>query len=156
MITIEFNDAQVIAALAKISAHLDDLSPLMNRIGLFMVTTTENRFARTEAPDGSQWAPRSETTIKHYGRTGQRFGPVLHKTGELSQSIFHRYDATSTTIASNLRQSAVMQFGAAKAAFGPRTPWGNIPARPYIGMSETDRVGILERVDTWLAGIAAA
>lgn len=169
MITIEINDAQVSAALAKISAHLDDLSPLMNEIGLFMVESTKQRFDNTETPQGTAWAPRSPTTIKHYQRTKQKFGPVLHKTGDLRQSIFHAYDATSVSVGTNLIYAAVQQFGAAQGAFGAaigrdkkgrdhfhHIPWGNIPARPFLGLSDGDRGNLVDTVEEWLAGIAAA
>ena len=169
MITVEINDAEVTAAFARISAHLTDLSDLMNEVGMFLVASTEQRFKDTEAPDGSKWAPRSATTIKHYQRTGQKFGAVLYKTGDLSKSVFHAYDAKSVTVGTNLIQSAVMQFGAGQGAFGASIgkdkkgrdhfhtiPWGNIPARPFIGLSDNDRTNVLDTVAEWLSEIAAA
>lgn len=167
MITVEFNEAEVVAALARISAHLTDLSPLMNEIGMAMVASTEKRFKDTEAPDGSKWAPRSATTLKHYERTKQKFGPVLHKTGTLSQTIFHQYDHASVSFGSNAIYAAVMQFGAGQGAFGAAIgkdkrgrdhfhtiPWGNIPARPFIGISDSDRTNIVDTVAEWLADLA--
>lgn len=153
MITIEINDAQVNAAFARISEHLTDLSDLMNEVGIFLVASTEQRFKDTEAPDGSKWAPRSATTIKRYGRKGQSFGPVLHKTFELSNNTRHQYDAGSVTIGTDLPQSAMMQFGGTKAKW-PHL-WGNIPARPFIGLSDSDRTNVLDTVAEWLADIAA-
>jgi phage gpG-like protein len=166
MITVEIKDAGVSEALARLQVHLSDLSSVMNEIGMFLVASTEQRFAETVGPDGGKWAPRSPVTIKHYERTKQKFGPVLHKSGELSQSIFHAYDAQSVTVGTNLIQSAVMQFGAAQGAFGAaigkdkkgrdhfhHIPWGNIPARPFIGISDSDRIGILDTVAEWLASV---
>ena len=169
MVTVEFNDAEVSAAIARIQAHLSDLSPLMNEIGMFLVRSTEERFSATEAPDGSKWALRSPVTIAHYLRTKQTFGPILHKSGDLPRSISHQYDDASVTIGSNLIYSAVLQFGAAQGAFGASIgkdskgrdhfhsiPWGNIPARPFIGLSGDDRQNILDTVQEWLADIVAA
>ena len=50
-----------------------------------------------------------------------------------------------------IKQGNVMQFGAKKGAFGPRTPWGDIPARPYLGLSDFDRVSILGVIERYLA-----
>ncbi|MEQ3671482.1 MAG: phage virion morphogenesis protein [Pseudophaeobacter sp.] len=56
---------------------------------------------------------------------------------------------------SNAIQSAVMQFGAAKGAFGTASngssiPWGNIPARPFIGISEEDETNLALELEEWL------
>ena len=49
-----------------------------------------------------------------------------------------------------------MQFGARYGAFGTISrggsiPWGNIPARPFLGISDTDRSNIAATVEEWLA-----
>jgi len=169
MITVEFNDAEVGAAIRRIQEHLTDLSDLMNEIGMFLVQSTGQRFADTETPEGVKWAPRSPVTLAHYKRAGQKFGPILYREGDLKRSIFHQYDAGSVTIGSPLVYSGVMQFGAEQGAFGAAIgkdskgrdhfhsiPWGRIPARPFIGVSENDRTNILDTIQEWLSDIAAA
>lgn len=49
---------------------------------------------------------------------------------------------------SNLIYAAVQQFGAGKGQFGNMAngspiPWGNIPARPFLGISPEDETNIL-------------
>ena len=56
---------------------------------------------------------------------------------------------------SNAIQSAVMQFGAGKGAFGTTSrggpiPWGDIPARPFLGLSDEDRTAIVQTIEDWL------
>lgn len=176
MITVEIDTAEVQAALDRVAAHLTDMSDLMNEIGMFLVASTEQRFKDGKDPQGNPWAARSPVTIRHYELTGQSFGPVLHKTGDLGSSIHHQYDATSVSIGTNLIYSAVQQFGAARGSFDVWTgmvpidkknpdrgqrfhmmpiPWGNIPARPFIGLSAEDRTNILDTVEEWLAEITA-
>lgn len=51
--------------------------------------------------------------------------------------------------------AAVMQGGAAQGAFGRTSrggpiPWGNIPARPFLGLSDSDRAGVLEIIAEYL------
>jgi len=48
--------------------------------------------------------------------------------------------------------AAVHQFGAAQGAFGNTSrgspiPWGDIPARPYLGLSDDDR----QEIETFVA-----
>ena len=43
------------------------------------------------------------------------------------------------------------QFGAEKGAFGATSrgtpiPWGDIPARPFLGLSADDRDGVRDRI----------
>lgn len=150
MITLEINDADIAFALSQMAAALSDPSPVMNEIGMFLVASTEERFDETKAPDGSTWARRSETTLAVYERQKAKFGPVLHKSGTLRQSIFHSYGPDEVTVGSNVLYSAVMQFGAAKGSLGSGAPWGNIPARPYLGLSESDKAGVIDIVGEWL------
>ena len=167
MITVEIKDAGASEALARLQVHLSDLSPVMNEIGMFLVASTKQRFAETVDPTGGKWAALSPVTLRHYERTKQKFGPVLHKTGDLRESIFHAYDASSVSVGTNLIYAAVQQFGAAQGAFGAaigkdkkgrdhfhHIPWGNIPARPFIGLSDSDRTNIQDTVTEWLARIA--
>lgn len=169
MINVEFNDAEVQAALNNLAAGLTDMSKVMNEIGMFLVASTEKRFDGTEAPDGSQWAPRSPVTLAIYAREKAKFGPVLHKSGTLRQTIAHSYGPDEVTVGSNVLYAAVQQFGAAQGAFGASIgkdkkgrdhfhsiPFGNIPARPYIGVSDSDRTGILDIVGEWLEGLVAS
>lgn len=154
MITVEFNDAEANAVLAKIAAKLTDLTDLMSDIGGPMQDSTRQRFKDGKDPDGNAWAPRSPTTIAHYEKTKQRFGPILHKSRELANSINYQFDSRSVTVGTKVIYSAVMQFGASQYSLGPVSPWGNIPARPFIGLSEVDRTNVIETVQEWLADLA--
>jgi len=155
MISIEFNDAEIQAALSNLVSGLTDMSPVMNDIGIALVASTEARFDATQAPDGSPWAARSEVTLAKYAREGGSFGPVLHRSGTLRSFIHHAYGPDQVTVGSNTLWAAVQQFGAAKGSLGPASPWGNIPARPYIGLSDSDRTGVLDIVGEWLGRVAA-
>ena len=81
----------------------------------------------------------------------------------MSGQIFHSYGPDHVRVGSNALQAAVMQFGAVKGSTGAyfyttktgkqvdgASPWGNIPARPYLGLSESDKTGIIDIVGEWL------
>ncbi len=150
MIEVEFNDSDVMEALAKLSRSLTNLSPLWTTMGDSLIASTERRFDHTEGPDGSKWVPRSATTLERYKKKGTSFGPILHLTRELRDNFNYHYDANSMTLGSNVLHAAVMQFGAEKQSLGPRSPWGNIPARPFIGISVSDREDIFKIINEWL------
>ncbi|MHB8921670.1 MAG: phage virion morphogenesis protein [Halothiobacillus sp.] len=61
--------------------------------------------------------------------------------------------------AGNLRP-AFQQFGAAEGAFGETTtghpiPWGDIPARPFIGLSDKDEAEILNIITSYMGDLTS-
>ncbi|MES2435066.1 MAG: phage virion morphogenesis protein [Pseudomonadota bacterium] len=164
MFTVEINDTEVLAALDRATSVLTDATAMMNAIGDFLHGQVEDRFQTQAGPDGTAWAPRSAVTLKSYERRKLKFGGILHLSGQLSGNIFHDYDAESVRVGSPEPWAAVQQFGAAQGAFGAfmgkdklgrdhfhHLPWGNIPARPYLGFSDEDREGIIAIVTETIA-----
>lgn len=167
MYTIEIQDTLVTAALDELARNFGDLTRPMQDIGEFLTKSTKDRFASGVAPDGSAWAPKSETTKAAYRARGDKVDdrPLFGPSGSLSRLIY--YDATATSVrwGSPMIYAAVMQSGAAQGAFGAwmgkdkrgrdhfhHIPWGDIPARPFLGLSEADRTGVLEIIAEYLSG----
>ena len=120
--------------------------------------------AEFKAPDGAAWAPKSQTTIDAYVRRGKAVDRrPLWGPGEgirLAKSFHTAHGQSWVEIGTNAIQSAVMNFGAKKGAFGKTKrgssiPWGDIPARPFLGLSALDRQNIVELVEEWFEEIAA-
>lgn len=166
MFTIEIKDAEVERALTGLQALLSDLSEVMNEIGQALLYSTQQRMLVGQSPDGSPFAPRSASTLKAYERRKQKPGPYpLWLTQTMRQQINFQSGADFASIGSNALQARVMQFGAKQGQFGARMgrtkkkdggpasrdyfyhlPWGDIPARPFLGLSATDRNNILDIV----------
>lgn len=147
MIELEYNDAQVSAALAELFDAVASPIEAMQDIGEFMVKSTKERFPLGTAPDGTPWAPNSPVTLSR--KRDPR--PLFGESGRLSSQIFYEADAGGVEWGSPAIQSAVMQFGAPKGSLGPNAPWGDIPARPFLGVSETDKDAIIDIVQEALA-----
>ena len=144
MYTIELKADAVTGALAKALAGLEDMTPLMQDIGDLLAASTTARFPLGEAPDGSKWAANSPVTLAR--KTDTR--PLFGNSGSLYSTIFHDASAEQVTVGSNRVQAAMMQFGGTKAQF-PHL-WGNIPARPFLGISDEDETNILIEVGDYL------
>lgn len=175
MYRVEFNDDEVSRALAALADALSDMSLPMDEIGQMLVLTTKDRMTAGISPDGSPFAPRSPVTIARYEKSGEKYGPQpLWRTRTMQSNIAHRSGRDFAEVGSNAIQAAVMHFGAAQGEFGavmgrtrpsekrPKSqdyfmplPWGNIPARPFLGLSETDRDNIIEIVGEWLEGVGS-
>ncbi|WP_174279025.1 phage virion morphogenesis protein [Sphingomonas bacterium] len=157
MMRVTFNADAVFAALDKPRAELSDLQPVYEDIGSYMVKATRERFPKGEAPDGTRWRQKSPVTLAQYLRRGDgnRPSPLIGPSGRLGREITATAASDGVEIGSSLIYSAVMQFGAQQGAFGRskrRTPlpWGDIPARPFLGLSRDDERTIIEIVDDHL------
>lgn len=159
MISLEVKGDDPALAFAELDRRLTDLSPIMAQIAEFLLETTLARFQQGVAPDGSPWAPKSPSTIAAYQARKQAFSyrPLIGATRSLSSAANF---ATASgqdwaRISSRAIQSAVMQLGAKKGAFGANKagrpiPWGDIPARPFLGTSAEDQAGLVAILEQML------
>ncbi|WP_242095490.1 phage virion morphogenesis protein [Sphingomonas sp. CROZ-RG-20F-R02-07] len=157
MFSLQFNASAVFDQLDRARAVLDDLTPINEDIGEYMVKATRDRFVSSTAPDGSRWRKKSPTTIAAYlaRGDGNRPNPLIGPSGRLGKEIAKLVARDAVEIGSALEYSGVMQDGAAKGAFGSTktgrpVPWGDIPARVWLGISAEDERNILDIVDEHL------
>ena len=155
MAAIVYNTDTLDPALAAVAAAVEDMSPVMEAIGELLLASAQDRMRDGEQPDGTPFAPRSQTTLDRYAKLGLTFGAPLNQSGDMRNTLFYDADEDSVEYGSNAIQAAVMQFGAAKGAFGKASygasiPWGTIPARPFIGLSDDDEVNIVAELSEWL------
>ena len=162
---VKIDSAEVEAAFAELSQRLTDFSPVMADIGELMIESTKQNFVEGSSPDGIPWAAKSQATIDAYKARGDtpNVRPLIGASKSLSTTIFAQSDAASVSWGSNMVYSGVMQFGAAAGEFGATigrdkngrefftsTPWGNIPARPFLGIGADDQVAIIKTIEDWL------
>lgn len=161
MILIDLKSTTALATLDRAEAGLADLTPLMVGLGELLTASTKRRFAQGVSPEGVKWAPKSPTTLNRYGaRKSNRVDirPLFGPSGALNSTIYPEPARDEVLIGSALVYAAVHQFGAAKGAFGTMKngspiPWGDIPARPYLGLSAEDETGVGETVGDYLTGL---
>lgn len=172
MIEINITTDEISTGLARLAAGLSNMSPVMAEISDYMYDATKNRFNTGIGPDGASWAARSPVTLAAYARRGEKYGAVpLTKMGTMKRQIHKGYGADFAEVGSGAVQAAVMQFGAAQGEFGARIgrtqktdkvkshdfftllPWGNIPARPFLGISAEDETNISEIILEWMSTI---
>jgi phage gpG-like protein len=155
------DDEQMRDALNRLRRQAGSLSPFLKAAGELLVDSTKRRFQEGRAPDGTPWAPNTETTIIQYlnrfsssfskktGRlskagAGRVSGkkPLIGETKSLSRTINYRVIGDRLEVGSPMVYAATQQFGAKRGQFGQSKrgpiPWGNIPARPFLGLSEQD------------------
>lgn len=156
-ITVTFQDEQVRAIIEGLAARFGDLTPLMRNIGEIIRERAMQSFASGASPEGAPWKP-SFRALRQGGKT-------LIDTATLRNSINVRPGPTSVEVGSPVEYAGTHQFGASRGSFGTvsaivrehlRTskkgtkysvrkharqvalPWGNIPARPFLGIAAED------------------
>jgi len=154
---VRFENAAVNRAIGEARQTLADMRPVFQEIGEYLVESTKRRFRDSEAPDGSKWRAKSPHTIARYlaSNDGLRPQPLIGPSGRLGKEIFSLATPNSVEVGSPLEYSGVMQGGAMRGAFGRSPtgrpiPWGDIPARPFIGLSDQDERSILTIVEEHL------
>ncbi|WP_162899912.1 phage virion morphogenesis protein [Halomonas sp. JS92-SW72] len=132
--------------------------PAMQDIGEYLIGSTRQRFHDMQGPNGEPWVPNTETTQDATEARGDRYDPrpLFGPTKRLSSEILAFPSNHAVAVGSALIQAAVMQFGAEQGEFGTSSrggplPWGDIPARPFIGISDADEVQVLEILNGYLA-----
>ena len=149
MITIEINSDAISRVLARAFETLTDMTPVMSRVADALRDQTEDRFAEQKSPSGTAWSSRSPATVKSYERRKLTFGGILHQSGQMSGNLVALSGADFAEVGSPEPYAAMMHFGGSKAAF-PHL-WGNIPARPFFGLSEQNEADILDIISESLA-----
>lgn len=115
-----------------------DLSPALRIIGEKLVESTQQRFESGTGPDGQKWEENSPVTVD---RKGRNF-PLVDE-GTLMESISYALISNDALeVGSSMEYAAMQQFGGTKSEFP--WLWGDIPARPFLGISSDDESKILD------------
>ena len=115
----------------KVTAdRLINLQPYWQLVGLYVQRQTiRERFNKEQSPEGQKWKPLSHATIrrrkKHHKKGSMK---ILQDTGELRRSIAYEANNDSVRVGSKLKYARTHQFGR-----------GNIPARPFLGVTESEK-----------------
>jgi len=137
MIELNLTSEAVARLLDEMQRKSIDLERPFKNLGDYLVKTTQERFDHEEAPDGTPWAPLSPVTVKRKGHARILKGEVL----ALSRQFNSYADANQLEWGSIMEYAAMQQFGGSKSEF-PHL-WGDIPARPFLGLSAEDEDEVL-------------
>jgi len=145
MIEIKIDTAKLTAALKRLAAAGRDLTPAMRKAAGIMVDATEENFDQEGRP---KWKDLAKSTIKQREKEGTWPGKILQRSGGhgLAGSITRHYDATSAVVGSNLPYARIQQLGG-KAGRGHKV---EIPARPFLKLTEEDEEKIIKSFNTFL------
>lgn len=167
--------------LAAIAGRARDKRGMFEVIGASLVTSTQQRFEKGIAPDGSPWPPSL--------RARTQGGKTLLHTGRLMRSVTYQASDAGVEVGSNVVYAAIHQLGGEirqKARTGTVTfkrskRTGKLlpgfrkqskstesrdvsigarvismPARPFLGLDDDDNRAIVKIADDWIVGESEA
>jgi len=166
-VVVEIADRQVLAVLQRLADVGHNLGGALRAIGENLVESTKRRFETSTGPDGEPWAPNTQTTYEMYlgafkssttkkGRLSKAGAsraagkkPLIGETQSLMSEIVYLVSGDELIVGSPMEYATTHQFGAAEGEFGSDRhgrpiPWGDIPARPFLGLDDEDRRMVLD------------
>lgn len=172
MALIEFNatfdDQEVSARLADLVARLSDTGPFLGAVGDYLKDQAGENFKGEHDPDGTPWAALQPSTILRRTKKGQLPLSILNRnkgnTGLAATINWELTGEDGVRVGSPKAYAAVHQFGAAQGQFGAwigkdklgrdhfhHLPWGDIPARPFLGIGRDDEAELIHLAEVWLS-----
>lgn len=169
-ITCDFNKA--LTTLGKMTEG--DFSIPLQRMGQRLVRSTAENFKNEQSPEGEDWKPLAQIT-KALRRRGKKDGEpkILQDSGRLRNSVTSQVtmniDKTSLEFGTNVEYAKTHQFGGPSTItvirkknvkkksgkYGKRpfatayTKTIQVPARPFLGIKETDKEAFKKILKDW-------
>ncbi|MBE4620998.1 phage virion morphogenesis protein [Vibrio fluvialis] len=144
--SVRVNDAEVQEALNQLIKRGTDLTPAMANIGEELLISHDQRFRDQKSPDGIPWAPLSEATKS---LKSKNVDTILVLNHVLSGTLNYQASSDNLLFGSPLEYAATHQFGRTTSP-NSMIPNKEIPARPFLGVDESDRDMILDTLSDYL------
>ena len=121
--------------LDRIRSNLDDMEPAWKLVGEFMKNRViKDCFGKNQSPDGRPWAKWSPQYRGRMEKRGKGSNKILQDSGELRKITYQAFK-DHVIVGTNKEYAAAHQFG-----IRANTRWGGLPARPFLGFTEQDKV----------------
>lgn len=137
--TITIDDQQIIDSLRELHHLTGNLAPVLDEIGSLVQDNVLLNFREQHDPEGNDWLELSDATLAQRRKNG-RGAEILRDRGILNRSITYNVSGQSVEIGTDEKYANMMQYGGTKTDFP--WLWGDIPARPFLGVSDTDKAEI--------------
>ena len=157
MIKITLNDTQAVEKLHRIASQLKQPRKLYGVLGETLKKIHAERFKQEIDPEGKKWQPLSPITQEIKGND-----KILKHRGYLSQKLAYNYNNESVEFGSDAKYARLHQFGGVikpksskRLVFGKKgnqvfAKASEVPARPWLGVSEQDEQKLLRKATALL------
>ena len=139
-VSVEITDEEINRALLRLSTRIQNLKPVFDQFGPYLLGRIRGYFRNETEPDGTPWAPLSPRYKARKRQEGRDRG-----IGRYTLSMLNglAYDANGSRLLVGSRESYAPAF-----QFG--VPARNQPARPFLGVTDADRQELSELIGKYL------
>ncbi len=141
VISVEIDDREIRDGLRALETKLGDLRPVFRDIGEALLNSTRERFNTQTDPDGRRWADYAPLSEAYKKRKKKHPDLILTLNGYLRGTLNYRATRDELRVGTPMIYGAAHQFG---------RPEINLPARPFLGLSDDDTEMILDTLAEWL------
>ncbi|MDE2472475.1 MAG: phage virion morphogenesis protein [Bradyrhizobium sp.] len=142
-IEIEVQDEAVLAVFERLLSRVTDPSPALAEIGEYGVMSTRARIEEQNNDDPIEiWDALSTRYRQSKVKQAHHPDDILILYGELVSTLAWQADSASVGWGSNRVYAAAQQFGREEI---------NLPARPFLGLTDRDTYAVLSIMERWLA-----
>lgn len=152
VVTIQDDELKALSSrLKEMALKPADRKQLLHDIGVEMEAQTKERFQTKTSPDGDDWSEIAQSTKdfyrKKYGSENPGKGTLWRLSSvPMIDTVTSEVSSWSVLVGATKVYAAVHQYGWRER---------NIPARPYLGLSNDDKVDIIGIINTFLEGRSA-
>lgn len=138
---IEIDDESVRRALSDLQRRVADMTPAMHAIGQALVEGSRERILAGRDWTGAAFAPNRPATLAR--KKGSK--PLIDSKSFVTSRLHYAARRDGVEVGSSAVQAAVLQFGARRGQFGQtrrgaKIPWGDIPARRYLPVTQDGQI----------------
>lgn len=129
---VSFDERPALQSLSNLAALTSNMEPVLRDIGEYLDLSHRLRWDREESPGGKPWAPLNPATLSRKARNGRNRG-ILVERGNLRDLLSYQISGESLFYGTNQVYGSAQHFG---------RPEINLPARPWLGISDDDERAI--------------
>jgi phage virion morphogenesis protein len=133
LIRLNITSQELEQALALAIARLENPKPLFADIGEYLLRCTQENFENERDPEGRPWQALHPKTVARKAKQ-RKIRKILQQDGDLRGGINYQASRRGVAIGSPSPYAAIHQLGGRAG----RNRAANIPARPYLGLSQSD------------------
>lgn len=141
-IRLESDSSEVRVLLADILQKVLYPAPVLEEIGEYLLLSHDDRWDRRISPGGEPWVKPSPGYAKHKAAAGKSPADILELEGNLRRLLRYQVTGDGLEFGTDRPYGAAHQFG---------RPERNLPARPWLGISDSDEAAILDILRDYLA-----
>ena len=130
----QFEDKEIQNKFAQLQGLVNDLTPVMEEIGEYMILATDMRFEKEIDPSGKRWRRLSPFTLEMKRAEGKIL-KILQRTGLMRSRVNYQADSEKVVVGVNDLKAAKHQLGR------------GVPKREFLGVSEEDREEIINIIE---------